>query len=98
MSNKEWSVSRPITYGAPVRIDVDATCDFERGAWRHKVYHVVFGGRGPSYTLCGQHVMRKNVWVAYPEMGVAYTPPFGKKTCKRCAAHEDYILHQLGAA
>jgi hypothetical protein len=98
MASKGWTVSRSNIYGAPVRIDLEATCDFDRGAWRHKVYHVVFDGRGSSRTLCGQHVMRKNVWVAYPEMGVAYTPPFGKKTCKRCAAHEDYVLHLLGAA
>lgn len=88
-------IAKPIIYGAPVRIDLGVACDFDRGAWRHKVYHVVFDGRGTSRTLCGQHIYHRNLWVAYLEPGVAYEPPYRKRTCKRCAAHEDYILHQL---
>jgi hypothetical protein len=98
MASKGWTVSRSNIYGAPVRIDLEATCDFDRGAWRHKVYHVVFDGRGSSRTLCGQHIYHRDLWVAYLVPGVRYAPPFGKRTCKKCAAHEDFVLHLLGAA
>ena len=89
-------VSKPITY-APITIDFETMpyCDHDRGAWRNKTYHVVFEGRGAEQSLCGRQLWRSRLWVAYLEPGSEMKAPYGRRVCKRCAAHPDYILHTL---
>lgn len=91
-------VSKPIIYGVPITLDFGTPCDFDRGSWRSKVYHVVFGDRGVARTLCGRQICRSRLWVAYLGSGSDKEPPRGRRVCKKCAEHEDYILHQLALA
>ena len=92
------TISKPIIYGPPISLDFGTPCDMDRGSWRNKSYHVVFEGRGTAHTLCGRQLWRSRLWVAYLESGSDKEPPHGRRVCKRCAAHEDYILHQLALA
>lgn len=89
-------VTRPIFYGSvDVSLNLGKACDYDRGSWRSKVYHVTFEGRDATHTLCGRRLWRANLWIAYLEVGEDTEPPYRKRICKTCAAQEDYILHQL---
>ena len=93
-------VTRPVYYGSiSSTLDLGkAACDYDRGSWRSRVYHVTFEGRDATHTLCGRGIWRANLWVAYLKAGEDTEPPYRKRVCKTCAAQEDYILHQLALA
>lgn len=80
-----------------IKLDFDfhQPCDYDRGGWYAKVYHVVFDGRGTPTTLCGRSIWRKKLWVAYLSIGSNLAPPHSRRVCKQCEAHPDYILHTL---